>query len=243
MMASLLSVMIPMQVARGLTSSYGDGTVRVDTAVVQGDSTPATPVTIDFGGDAGPEVVVRSFEVGTSSPPQPRRRAANGAPARVRVIFVPGAISVELARRVSSGARFPRVDALLPGGDGGMILHLYDVQVAADRLLTNDDNTGLMQQRLAFQESIAQLTADLKEAQRHLDAVEGLAKRQLTPSLEVARARDNADVIDKRLHVLRERLSIVERQLAQWTPMREEVELEATRAELEPRRPAPAAIP
>lgn len=41
--------------------------------------------------------------------------------------------------------------------------------------------------------------------------------------------------------VQRERLALVERQLAHWTPMREEVELEAARADLETRQPS--AIP
>lgn len=49
----------------------------------------------------------------------------------------------------------------------------------------------------------------------------------------------NAEMTFKRLTVQRERLALVDRQLARWTPMQEEVQLEAARAELETRRPSP----
>jgi hypothetical protein len=244
MIVSLLRLtMLPVMMAHVAAPQQFTPSFRVDTAAAQGDTTPATQVMIDFGGDPDRTVVVRAFEVGISSTPEPRRKGAKSSPTRVRFAGAPDELSAELARRVSTGARFPKVDALLPGGDTGMILHLYDVQVVSARLLLNDDNTALVQQRLALEESIAQLTADLQEAQRQLDAVEALAKRQLSPSLELARARATAEVIFKRLSVQRERLTLVERQLARWTPMQEEVQLEAARAELETRTPSPVAAP
>jgi hypothetical protein len=244
MTASLLCLtMVPVMMAHVTAPPRSTRSFRVDTAAAPGDTTPATQVMIDFGGDPDRTVVVRAFEVGISSTTEPRRKVAKSAPTHVRFTGTPDELSVDLARRVSSGARFPKVDALLPGGDAGMILHLYDVQVVSARLMMNDDNTALVQQRLALQESIAQLTGDLQEAQRQLDAVEVLAKRQLSPSLELARARANAEVIFKRLTMQRERLALVERQLARWTPMQEEVQLEAARAELETRKPSTVAVP
>lgn len=244
MIVSLLRLtMLPVMMAHVVAPPQFARSFRVDTAAAHGDTTPATQVMIDFGGEPDRTMVVRAFEVGISSTPEPRRKVAKSAPARVRFAGPPDDLSAELARRVSSGARFQKVDAQLPGGESGMILHLYDVQVVSARLLLNDDNTALVQQRLALEESIAQLTADLQEAQRQLDAVEALAKRQLSPSLELARARANAEVIFKRLSVQRERLTLVEKQLARWTPMQEEVQLEAARAELETRTPSPVAAP
>jgi hypothetical protein len=245
MTASLFCLaMLPVMMAHVAAPPQPTRSFRVDTAAAQGDTTPATQVMIDFGGDPDRTVVVRAFEVGISSTSEPRRKVTKSAPTHVRFTGTPDELSVDLARRVSSGARFPKVDALLPGaGDSGMILHLYDVQVVSARLMMNDDNTALVQQRLALEESIAQLTGDLQEAQRQLDAVEVLAKRQLSPSLELARARANAEVIFKRLTMQRERLALVERQLARWTPMQEEVQLEAASAELEARAPSPVAAP
>ena len=114
-----------------------------------------------------------------------------------------------------------------------MLVHLYDVQVVSTRLLLSDERSALLQQRLTLVESIAQITADMQEADRQLSATESLAKQRLSPSLELARARSRAAVLAQRLDVQQRRLALVERDFARWIPTQEEVVLDAARAELD----------
>jgi hypothetical protein len=204
---------------------------------VQFDTVLQVEATIDFGAAVGQPVAARTFSLdlrGTAGP----RRGRPGAPTtEVRFVRPPDAVSSELARRVSSGERIATVDVQLPSGSGmpAVNLHLYDVQVVSTRLLLSDADVSLVQQRLALLESIAQLGADVHEADRQLSATESLAKQQLSPSAELARARARAEVLAKRLIVQERRLAIVEQQLARWSPTQEEVVLVAARMKLENR--------
>jgi hypothetical protein len=153
----------------------------------------------------------------------------------VRFVRAPDSLSAELTRRVASGERIAGVDAQLEGRGGtpAVILHLYDAQVVSTRLQMNDDNVGLLQQRLALEESVAQISVDLQEARRQLNVAESLDKRHLASALDVARSRGSADALAARLAVQRERLALVSQQLARWTPVQEEVVLTAARTSLE----------
>ena len=155
----------------------------------------------------------------------------------MRFVRAPDSLSAELARRVASGERIAAVDAQLDGRGGapGVLLHLRDVQVVSARLQMNDDNVGLVQQRLSLEESVAQISVDLQEARRQLNVAESLDKRHLSSSLELARARGSVDALAARLAVQRERLALVAQQLARWTPIQEEVVLVAARTTLETR--------
>jgi len=129
------------------------------------------------------------------------------------------------------------VEATLSGRSAAsqMVLRLRDVQVVSMRLVTNDDDIALMQQRLGLEESIAQLSIDLQEAQRQLAVTESLDKRKMSSSLEVAHAHASADVLTRRLAVQREHLALVEQQLARWVPIEEEVVLSASGVEMQTR--------
>ena len=100
------------------------------------------------------------------------------------------------------------------------------------RLVTNDDNVGLVQRRLDLQESIAQLSIELQEAQRQLAVTESLDKRKLSSSLEVAHAHATTDGLSSRLAVQRQHLALVEDLLSRWTPVREELVLTANRMDM-----------
>ena len=209
---------------------------RPDTSIAWPDTVPQLEATVDFGVELGQPAVAQSFELTMTASPATRggRRAA--ATTRLRFVRPPDALSGRLALRVASGDPFARVEAQLPGADGGAVmLHLHDVRVVSTRLVLSDDSSGLEQRRLALVESIAQISADLQEAQRQLVATESLAKQQLSPSIELARARSRADVLARRLAVQQRRLALVEREYSRWTPTQEEVVLSATRAELETR--------
>jgi hypothetical protein len=207
----------------------------VDTTAVALDTLPAPEAIVDFGATMGPPVAMRSFELSLTQGEATRARRKAPATTRIRFVRAPDALSAPLARRVSTGERLPRVDAELPGGNGAspMLVHLYDVQVVSTRLLLSDERSALLQQRLTLVESIAQITADMQEADRQLSATESLAKQRLSPSLELARARSRAAVLAQRLDVQQRRLALVERDFARWIPTQEEVVLDAARAELD----------
>lgn len=207
-----------------------------DTSVAWADTVPALEATVDFGAELGPPVAAQSFELTMTAAPGPRSGRKAAATTRLRFVRPPDALSGGLALRVASGDPFARVEAQLPGAAGGaVILHLHDVRVVSTRLVLSDDSSGLEQRRLALVESIAQISADLQEAQRQLVATESLAKQRLSPSIELARARSRADVLARRLAVQERRLTLVEREYARWTPTQEEIVLSAVRAELETR--------
>jgi hypothetical protein len=188
-------------------------------------------VSFDFGGGMSAAQPARAFEVALTG--GGARRRTTMAASRLKLARVPDSTSVALARRIASGTHVPRIDVQLPGaGTAGLVLRLYDVQVVSTRLVASDDPTALLQQRLALAESMVQLTADREEAERQLEAMETLEKQHLSPSLDVARVRANAEVLSRRLAVQQQRLALADRQLARWTPVHEELELSASRSEL-----------
>ncbi len=207
-----------------------------DTAGLPPDTLPAAHVTVTFGGEPGEAVRVRDFEFGLTNVPDTRHQGGSSAATQVRMTREPDALTSGLASRVASGERIPEVVARLErAGSAPIVLRMFDVQVVSERLLINGDNAALTQQRLGLEESIAQLTAEQGEADRQLAAIESLARERLSPPLEVARVRSNAAVVAKRLGAQRQRMALVEGQLARWVPIQEEVVLSASRTTVESR--------
>ena len=244
-MPVISSSLISIIAAQLLASAHGtparqrnDTTgLGVDTAMTRVDTTPPARISFDLGLGLGIPVAARSFDFGISSGPGVTGKSQTSTTTQVRFVRAPDAMSAELARRVSSGEHISAVDVQLEGANGapGVLLHLYDVQVLSSHLVANEDNVGLVQQRLGLLESIAQLSVDLQEAQRQLNVTESLDKRRLSSSLELAHARSSADVLARRLAVQHQRLALVERQLTLWTPIQEEVVLNAGRMDMETR--------
>lgn len=201
------------------------------------DSVPVARVAFDFGAGAGTAFAARGVDLNVTSVPAPTSKAQPTTAIRLRFLRTLDTLSADLTDRVTSGNRITEVDAELPGRAGApvTIVHLYDLQVVSTHLMMNDDNIALVQQRLALEESIAQLAAELQDADRQLDVTESLDKRKLSSSLELAHARVTADVLTKRLAVEREHLVLVEQQIARWTPIQEEVVLAAARMQMETR--------
>ena len=168
---------------------------------------------------------------------QPLPKSQPTTTVQLRFVRSPDSLTTEIVNRVGTAARIAVVEAVLPanGSNKGSVVRLYDAQVASVRVLTNDDNIGLLQQRLGLQESTSQLSIELQEAQRQLIVTESLDKRKLSSSLEVAHAHATTDALASRLAVQRQHLSLVEQLLAQWTPVREEIVLTASRLEIQPR--------
>lgn len=206
---------------------------RADTVGESSDSIATARVTISLGTGTPAIVIGRSVELSVTAVPRGRPRGSVSA--QLRFMREPDSLSGELTRRVASGASWPQVDAVIEADGRVVVLHLRDVHVTSTRLIVNSDDTGLTQQRLALEESIAQLTAQRAEAQRQLAATETLARERLSPTMELARARSDAEVVDKRLVAQQHRLRLVNRQIAAWAPVQEEVALVASRADVETR--------
>lgn len=212
------------------------GAVARDSVVsIARDTVPAARITLDLGSGSVAAFTASTIDMSmTASPAAPKTPAVTTV--QLRFLRAPDSLSAELARRIGA-ARIPSVEAVLPshGTTPSITLRLSDVQVTSMRLVTSDDNVGLVQQRLGLQESIAQLSIDSQEAQRQLAVTESLDKRKLSSSLEVAHAHATADALASRLAVQRQHLALVEQLLARWTPVREEIVLLAGAAEVQAR--------
>jgi hypothetical protein len=206
-----------------------------DTGAVARDTVSAARITLDLG--AGPiapfAASMIDLSVGAS---QATPKAPPVATVQFRFQRAPDTLSAELANLIGTG-HLTSVEAVLPahGTTPPITLRLYDVQVTSMRLVSNEDNVGLVQQRLGLQESIGQLSIDLAEAQRQLVVTESLDKRKLSSPLEVSHAHATADAISARLAVQRQHLALVEQLLSRWTPVREEIVLTANRMDMQAR--------
>lgn len=207
------------------------------TAPARFDSIPVAHVAFDFGAGLGTPFAAHGVELKVTTVPPATAKGQPSTAIQVRFLRTPDTLSADLTDRVSSGNRIATMQAELPGRVGApvTIVRLCDARVVSTQLTMNDDNIGLVQQRLGLEASIAQLTGELQDAERQLAVTESLDKRKLSSSLEVAHARATADVLQKRLAVEREHLRLVEQQIVTWTPIQEEVVLSAARVEMQTR--------
>lgn len=223
----------PIPFAVDSIHSHGDSI----TAPARLDSVPVAHVAFDFGAGLGTPFTARGVELKVTTVPPATVKGQPSTAIQMRFLRTPDTLSADLTDRVSNGKGIATMQAELPGRAGApvTIVRLYDARVVSTHLTMNDDNIGLVQQRLALQASIAQLTGELQDAERQLTVTESLDKRKLSSSLEVAHARATADVLAKRLAVEREHLQLVEQQIVNWTPIQEEVVLSAARVEMQTR--------
>jgi hypothetical protein len=213
------------------------GRVAVDSAsAARRDTAALARIALDFGSGVGAPFSASAIDLSVSAAP-PVPKTPPSTVVQLKFLRSPDTLTFEIASRAGTNTRLPSAEVSLPtrGTMPAMTLRLYDVQVASMRLVTNDDNIALLQQRLGLQESIAQLSIDLQEAQRQLAVTESLDKRKLSSSLEVAHAHATADALASRLSVQHQNLALVEQLLAHWTPVREEIVLSAARVDMQPR--------
>ena len=207
------------------------------TASARLDSVPVARVAFDLGAGLGTPFAAHGVELKVTTVPPATAKGQPSTAIQVRFLRTPDTLSADLTDRVSNGKGIATMQAELPGRVGApvTIVRLYDARVVSTHLTMNDDNIGLVQQRLGLEASIAQLTGELQDAERQLAVTESLDKRKLSSSIEVAHARATADVLSKRLAVEREHLQLVEQQIVNWTPIQEEVVLSAARVEMQTR--------
>lgn len=209
-----------------------------DTALQRQDTTfsaqireATARVTIDFGGGNGVNAPVkaRALEVSFASGTQ----TAPGS--KVRFTKEPDALTAELSRHGASGAPLTGVTIEVLDAEQKPILtlRLTDAVVAADRLTLDNAGASLEQQRLNLEDAVAQLSADLQEAQRQYTLNETLEKKRATSSLETTRAKERVELLHRKLGVQRRRLAIFERQIGSQSPVDEDVTLVFTKFEID----------
>lgn len=205
------------------------------------DTVSGARIDFDFGTGSGPAMRATSLELGVSTAPNPYLRNQQVATTRLRFLRRPDSLSAEFARRVASNERIPLVEVEIRPESGAvpMVVRMHDVQVVSTKLTANGDDAALRQQRLGLSESIAQVRADLDEAERQLTVTSSLEKRHLASTVELARARGAMSLLNARLAVQQQRLALVEHQLADWMPFEEEVILAASRMDAATRAGAP----
>lgn len=222
-------------------------------STVPGDSVPlpelrdaTARVTFDFGGGSADTVAVRAVELefsnsvtvavapSASSSANGKTPAPTGS-AHARFVKDIGALTTVLAQRGTTGERIPTVvlDVADAAGRALVRVRLGDVVVSSDRVVVAQADRALEQQRLDLDDAIAQVGADLQEAQRQLNLTDALDKRRLSSSQEVARARERVEVLQTRLDGQRRRLAMLEQRIREDSPVREEVVLSFARFEVQ----------
>ena len=188
-------------------------------------------VTFDVGSGASAPLVVHDFDAGFA----PSASAANNNGAvRMHFVKLPDALTPELARRGTSADRIPSVTIeVAAAGKPLMTFRLTDALVASDRLAIDEGGAALEQERLALEDAIAQVSADLLDAQRQLALTDALDKKKLSSTQEVARARDRVQLLETKLDVQKKRLRLLDRQIASHWDVKEEVTLVVTKFEVQ----------
>lgn len=218
---------------------------------VAADSVPAPQlrdatarVAFDFGTGTADTVLVRALELEFSNTAAvavtPAGASTGKAPAPIgsahaRFVKDIGSLTSVLAQHGTTGEHIPNVvmDVNDASGQPLVRVQLSDVVVSSDRVVVSDADRALEQQRLDLNDAIAQITADLQEAQRQLNLTDVLDKRRLSSSQEVARARERVEVLQTRLDGQQRRLAMLDRRIRENAPVREEVLLSFAHYEIQ----------
>ena len=201
-------------------------------------------VAFDFGNGAADTVLVRALELefsNTVTVPITANGASTGkAPAplgsaHAKFVKDIGTLTSVLAQHGTTGDRIPNIVMDVADGSGHPLVrvHLSDAVVSSDRVVVADPDRALEQQRLDLNDAIAQISADLQEAQRQLNLTDVLDKRRLSSSQEVARARERVEVLQTRLDGQRRRLAMLDQRIRENAPVHEEVLLSFAHYEIE----------
>lgn len=189
---------------------------------------PTVRVTLQLDGQSSAQFDARTFDLRVQQP-------AGGAPAEVQLVKPAGAHTGDLLRLSATGVRAPTavIEVLDSLGAAQTTLHLTDVSVVSDHVSLSSTRAALAQQRISQQEALSVLTADYQEAQRQLATVEELGKSRVATRLDLARARDRASDLQRRIDLLKQRQALVDGQLAEQGPLEETIVLHFTRLEIE----------
>lgn len=157
--------------------------------------------------------------------------------AEVKLVKRAGAHTATLLRLSLGVTRIPSavIDILDSLGTPAITFRLSDVSIISDHLSLSSTRANLEQQRISQQEALSALTADFQEAQRQLATVEELNKTRSTTRVDLARARDRASDLQRRIELLKQRQALLTRQADDQGPLDETIVLRFARFEIDGR--------
>ena len=180
---------------------------------------------------------------------------AHGFDLRVSQAGVPSSAEIQLVKRAgpntgdlvsmsAGGAHAPSavIEVLDSLGTPAVTLRLTDVAVVSDQLSLSASRASLEQQRISQQEALSALTADYQEAQRQLATMEELGKTRVATRQDLARARDRASDLQRRIDLLKQRQALLANQMAGQGPLDETVVLRFGQLQIDSRDPGGRAV-
>jgi hypothetical protein len=194
---------------------------------------PVVHVTLNVDSASTAQFDARGFDFSAS------QGGALSSAAEIRLVKRAGPHTGVLLSLSVNGSRIPGavIDVLDSLGAPAMTFRLNDVAVASDHLSLSAARANLEQQRISQQEALSALTADFQDAQRELATVEELNKTRSTTRVDLARARDHASDLQRRIDLLKQRQALLVRQIDEQGPLDETIVLRFARFEVDSREP------
>jgi hypothetical protein len=205
---------------------------------------PTVRVTLQLDSAATAHFDARGFDLRVSQATGAAGSAASAASTEIQLVKQAGAHTGDLVRLSASGARAPSalIEVLDSIGAPATTLRLTDVTIVSDHLSLSAARANLEQQRISQQEALSALMTDFQEAQRQLSTLEQLGKTRVATPQDLARARDRASDLQRRIELLKERQSLLAGQLAGQGPLEETIILHFTRLDIDSPQPGGRAV-
>jgi len=173
-------------------------------------------------------------------------RVAQNAPtsAEIELVKVAGPSTGDLVRMSAAAIRAPSatIEVLDSLGRPAVTLRLTDIAVVSDHLSLSAARANLEQQRISQQEALSALTTDQQEAQRQLTTLEELGKTRVATRMEVARARDRASDLQRRIDLIKQRQALLANQFGGQGPLDETILLHFGQLQIESAEPGGRAV-
>jgi hypothetical protein len=176
---------------------------------------PVVRVTLEIDSASTAHFEARGFDL--------RVGPATTSGSEVQLVKQAGAYTNELVRLSANGARLPSatIEVLDSLGAPAATIQLRDVTIVLDHLSLSLARSNLEQQRISQQEALSALNADYQDAQRQLATLEELGKTRVATRQDVARARDRASDLERRIDLLKQRQALLASQIAGQGPLEE----------------------
>jgi hypothetical protein len=194
---------------------------------------PVVHVTLQVDSLSTARFDARGFDLSAS------QAGVSSSATEVRLVKRAGAHTGVLLSLSVNGTRIPSavIEVLDSLGTPAVTFRLSDVSVASDHLSLSAARASLEQQRISQQEALSALNADFQEAQRQLATVEELNKTRSTTRVDLARARDHASDLQRRIDLLKQRQALLVNQIDAQGPLDETLVLRFGRFEIDSREP------
>jgi hypothetical protein len=192
---------------------------------------PTVRVTLQIDSGAPAKFTAHGFDL----------RVASDAPATTEVQLVKraGPFTGVLVALSATGTIAPAgiIEVLDTLGRPTITFRLTDVSIVSDHLSLSAARATTEQLRISQSEALSALTADFQEASRELVTAEALDKTHVNTKLELARARDHAADLQRRIDLLGQRHALLTSQAEVQGPLDETIVLHFRRLDIDTGEP------